>query len=108
MRRGDLVTIAIQGDLGKPRPAMVIQSDQYNLHATVTVLPVTSTLIAAPLFRVTLEPNETNGLLKISQVMSDKAMTVKRDKVGPVIGRVDENCLLEIERCLALFLGIAK
>jgi mRNA interferase MazF len=108
MTRGDLVTIAIPGDFGKPRPALVIQADQFQEHATRTVLPVTSTLVAAPLFRITLEPSTENGLTKPSQVMVDKAMTVKRDKVGPVFGRIDLDKLLEIERALAVFLGIAK
>ena len=108
MTRGDLVTIAIPGDFGKPRPALVIQADQFQEHATRTVLPVTSTLVAAPLFRITLEPSTENGLTKPSQVVVDKAMTVKRDKVGPVFGRIDLDKLLEIERALAVFLGIAK
>jgi len=102
------VSVAIQGDFGKPRPALVIQSDPYDGHATVTVLPVTSTLVAAPLFRITLQPSPENGLHKRSQVMSDKAMTVKRDKVGPTFGRIDADAMVEVERCLAVFLGIAK
>lgn len=73
MMRGDFVTIAMQGDFGKPRPALVIQADQFSEHATVTVLPVTSTLIAAPLFRVTVQPSAENGLRKPSQVMVDKS-----------------------------------
>ena len=108
MMRGDLVTIAMQGDFGKPRPALVIQADQFDEHATVTVLPVTSTLVATPLFRVTLQPGAENGLRKPSQVMVDKTMTVKRDKIGQAFGRIDANTMVEIERRLALFLGIAK
>ena len=108
MRRGDFVTVAMQGDFGKPRPALVIQSDQFNEHTTVTVLPVTSTLVAAPLLRVTVQPTPESGLQKPSQVMVDKAMTVKRDKVGPAFGRIDADVLVEIERCLAVFLGVAK
>lgn len=108
MRRGDFVTIAMQGDFGKPRPALVIQSDQFDEHATVTVLPVTSTLVAAPLLRITLQPDIGNGLQKPSQVMLDKAMTVKRDKIGPAFGHIDGGSMLELERCLAVFLGIAK
>lgn len=69
MIRGAFVTIAMQGDFGKPRPALVIQADQFNEHATVTVLPVTSTLVAAPLLRVTVQPSAENGLQKPSQVM---------------------------------------
>ncbi len=108
MMRGDFVTIAMQGDFGKPRPALVIQADQFNEHATVTILPVTSTLIAAPLLRITVQPSEENGLQKPSQVMVDKILTVKRDKIGPSFGRIDANVMVEVERCLALFLGIAK
>lgn len=106
--RGDFVTIAMQGDFGKPRPALVIQADQFGEHATVTVLPVTSTLVATPLFRVTVQPGAENGLQKPSQVMVDKTMTVKRDKVGQSFGRIDANTMVEVERCLAVFVGIAK
>jgi mRNA interferase MazF len=72
------------------------------------VLPVTSTLVAAPLLRVTVAPSAENGLEKPSQVMVDKAVTVKRNKVGPVFGRIDAAVLIEVERCLAVFLGIAR
>lgn len=108
MMRGDFVTIAMQGDFGKPRPALVIQADQFGEHATVTVLPVTSTLVAAPLLRITVQPSVDNGLQKPSQVMLDKVMTVKRDKIGPSFGRIEADAMLEVERCLAVFLGIAK
>ncbi|MCW2314057.1 type II toxin-antitoxin system PemK/MazF family toxin [Rhodoferax antarcticus] len=108
MKRGDFVTIAMQGDFGKPRPALVIQADQFGEHATATVLPVTSMLVAAPLLRITIRPSDENGLQKKSQVMVDKAVTVKRDKVGPAFGRIDADELVEVERCLAVFLGIAK
>ena len=108
MIRGDFVTIAMQGDFGKPRPALVIQSDQFNEHATVTVLLVSSVLVAAPLIRVTVQPTPVNGLQKPSQVMVDKAMTVKRDKLGEVLGSASDAVMLEIGRCLAVFLGIAR
>lgn len=108
MMRGDFVTIAMQGDFGKPQPALVMQSDQFNEHMTVTVLPVTSTLVNAPLLRVTVEPGPESGLQKPSQVMVDKAMTVKRDKVGQAFGRIQADAMVEVERCLAVFLGIVK
>lgn len=108
MRRGDFVTIAMQGDFGKPRPALVIQADPFSEHASVTVLPVTGTLVAAPLLRITVQPSAQSGLRKPSQVMVDKAMTVKRDKIGPTFGHIDADSMVEVERCLAVFLGIAK
>ena len=106
--RGDFVAIAMQGDFGKPRPALLIQADQFGAHATVTVLLVTGTLIDAPLIRVTVQPSTANGLQKPSQVMVDKAMTVKRDKLGPAFGCIDADAMVEVERCLAVFLGIAR
>ena len=108
MRRGDLVTIATQGDFGKPRPALVIQADQFSEQTSATVLPITGTLASAPLLRVTIQPSAENGLKKPSQVMVDKAMTVKREKVGSAFGRIDADALVAVERCLAVFLGIAK
>lgn len=106
--RGEFVTITTQGDFGKPRPALVIQADHFGEHSSTTVLPLTSTLIEAPLLRITVQPSTDNGLLRTSQVMVDKALTVKRDKIRQTLGRIDANTMIEIERCLAVFLGIAK
>lgn len=107
-RRGDFVTVALPGDFGKPRPALIIQADQFAATASATVLLVTSTLTDAPLLRVSVPPGEDNGLRKPSQVMIDKTMTVRRDRLGPAIGRLDAATLMEVERSLAVFLGIAK
>lgn len=106
--RGSLVTIVVQGDFGKPRPALVIQADHFSKHSSVTVLPITSTLISAPLLRINIQPSAENGLSKPSQVMVDKVMTIKREKIGKIFGHIDANLLIEVERCLAVFLGIAK
>ena len=108
MQRGDLVSVAIQGDFGKPRPALVIQSPLFANHTSVTVLLVTSTLVDAPLLRVTVQATPGNGLEKTSQIMIDKAMTLKRGKIGPVLGRVNPDELTQVERGLAVLLGIAK
>lgn len=107
MRRGDLVTVALQGDLGKPRPALVVQSDLFNSHPSITVLPVTSEQVDAPLFRLVLLPSAGNGLKRPSQVMVDKPQSVHRERVGAVFGRVDDEILLAVSRALAVFLGLA-
>jgi len=107
VRRGDLVPVAIPGDFGKPRPALVIQSDQFDATATVTVLLLSGTLVEAPLIRVDVEPSQENGLRKRSQVMVDKAMTVRRDKLGEPFGHLDEAVMIAVNRSLALFLGFA-
>lgn len=106
MRRGDLVTIALQGTYGKPRPALVIQSDLFAEHPSVTILPVTGELRNTPLFRIAVEPNATNGLRKTSQIMADKVQTVPRDKIGEVFGHMSEEDMLAVSRALAVFLGV--
>jgi mRNA interferase MazF len=107
MRRGDLVTIALQGDYGKPRPALVIQSDLFDEHPSVTILPVTSELRETPLFRIMVQPNADNGLEKPSQIMVDKTQTIPREKIGNTFGRLDDASLLAVNRALAVFLGFA-
>jgi mRNA interferase MazF len=106
VKRGDLVTVALPGDLGKPRPALVIQSDQFLDTGTVTVLPVTGTLLDAPLIRVPVMPSPDNGLRKPSQVMIDKPMSVKRIRIGATIGRIEAATMLAVTRALAVFVGI--
>jgi mRNA interferase MazF len=108
MRRGDLVTVAVQVDFRKPRPALVIQSNPFSALGSTTVLPITSSLVAAPLLRVTVQPSDQNGLLHTSQVMVDKAVTVMHEKVGPAFGHIDADAMVEVDRRLAVFLGIAK
>lgn len=107
MRRGDLVTVAVAGDFGKPRPALVIQADRFDATTSVTVLLVSSKIADAPLIRLTAEPTAANGLRKPSQIMIDKAMTVRRDKVGHAFGRLDDEAMAAVNRSLAVFLGFA-
>lgn len=107
MRRGDLVPVALSGDFGKPRPALLIQSDQFGGTATVTVLLLSGTVVDAPLLRIDVEPSPENGLRKRSQIMVDKTMTVKRDKIGEPFGRLDDGIMVAVTRSLALFLGFA-
>lgn len=105
MRRGDLVTIALQGDYGKPRPALIIQADQFADLGSVVILPITSTLVDAPLLRPTVEPSPDNGLRTTSQIMLDKPMTVKADKIGDAFGHLDDASMVTVNRSLALVLG---
>lgn len=107
MKRGQLVTIAIPGDYGKPRPALIVQSGLFDAHPSITVLPVTSELRDAPLFRIQVEPSDENGLRKPSQVMVDKPQTIARGRIGKTIGRLDEPTMLAVNRALAVFLGFA-
>ena len=107
MKRGDLVTVALPGDFGKPRPALVIQSNQFDDTGTVTLLLVSSTLVDSPLIRTTIAPTPGNGLKRPSQVMVDKAMSVKRDRIGATIGHLDAEAMLAVTRALAVFFAVA-
>ncbi|MEO3431677.1 type II toxin-antitoxin system PemK/MazF family toxin [Inquilinus sp. CAU 1745] len=105
--RGDLVTIAIAGDYGKPRPALVVQADSFTALDSVTVLRLTSDLHDTPLLRVTVRPTPENGLRLVSQIMVDKAATVPRTKIRQKIGKADTETLRTVNRALARFLGLA-
>ncbi len=86
---------------------LIIQADSFAERPMVTVLPLTSTLQDAPLFRLTVEPSPGNGLKARSQIMVDRTATLPRDKVGQTIGRVDHRTMVAVNRALAVFLGIA-
>ena len=102
LTRGDIVAVAPPGDFGKPRPAIVIQSDFFAEIDTAVVLLITSELRDLPLIRVHLEVDQSSGLKKPSQVMLDKIMAVKREKIGTVFGKISDEKMMEIERKIAL------
>ncbi len=103
MEHGDFVTVAATGDFGKPRPALVLQSSHFHATSTLTVALLSSTIIDAPLIRVTVTPTGENGLEKTSQIMLDKIMTLKREKVGPVFGKADAITMQHVHTALLLF-----
>ena len=107
MKRGDLVTVAVSGDYGKPRPALVIQSDFLVETDSVLVCLLTTTQRDAPLYRLSVPADEGTGLREPSQVMVDKIMAVRRDRCGVPIGRLDDGVLLALGRLLAFVVGIA-
>lgn len=106
MKRGDLVTVALQGDYGKPRPALIIQSDLFSEHPSVSIAPVTSDLRLTPLFRIDVAPSPETGLRKASQIMVDKVQAVPREKIGASFGRVDDDTLRSVDRALLLWFSL--
>jgi mRNA interferase MazF len=108
MKRGDVVIVAITGDYGKPRPAIIVQTDLLpETHASVIICQMTSQLVDAPDFRITIEPSLENGLREPSQVMVDKPVTVRRDRVGQVIGRLNAAQMAQVNAAIALVMGLA-
>jgi len=108
MRRGDLVTVALTGDYGKPRPAVIVQTDALSdTHASIIVCPLTSATTDAPEFRISVEPNAANGLRVRSQIMADKPVTVRRDRIGMRIGQLDIDEMARFNTALAFVMGLA-
>ncbi len=106
IKRGDIVTIVVAGDYGKPRPALVIQDDVFKRLPSVVVLRLTSEIHDWPLFRIQIEPTVTNGLLKPSQVMVDKPAAVPKTKIGKRIGQLDNDPMREVDIAFARFVGV--
>ena len=109
MKRGDIVIAVTPGDYGKPRPAAVVQSDIFNpTHASITLCPITSHLVDAPLFRLSLQPTAENGLEAPSQIMVDKITTVRKEKLRQTIGRLSSAEIDTLNRALYLWLGLNR
>lgn len=108
MRRGDLVIVAAAGDYGKPRPAVIVQTDAFpDSHASVVICQLTSDLVDAPDFRVTVQPGPENGLQLKSQVMADKPVTIRRERIGQKIGRLADQDMARLGIAMAFVLGLA-
>jgi mRNA interferase MazF len=108
MRRGDVVTVAAAGDYGKPRPAVIVQTDALpQAHASVIICQMSSDIVNAPAFRITVEPSAENGLRARSQVMADKPVAVRRERIGRQIGRLGTAEMALLNSALAFVMGIA-
>jgi mRNA interferase MazF len=107
VKRGEIFSVVLAAELGKPRPALILQADLFCDLPSVTVVPLTSTLIDAPLIRLPLEVEAVEGLRKPSQLMIDKVSTVSRSRIGQRIGCVDEKTMARATRAVAFFLGVA-
>jgi len=106
MARGDLIAVSVPGDFGKPRPALIVQSDLFGDLGSITVLPLTSERLDANDCRIAIDPTDENGLRNPSFVMVDKIGTLRRVKAGRVIGRIMQSEIEAVDRALAIFLGI--
>jgi mRNA interferase MazF len=107
MKRGEIWTVSGAGYAGKPRPAVIVQSDQFNATASITVCAFTTNPAEAPLARLRVMPTEQNGLHAASRLMVDKIATVPKDKLGDRIGRLDSEDIVRLNRAMMVFLGLA-
>ncbi len=108
MRRGEIWTISGGADYaGKPRPAVVVQDDAFDATSSVTICAFTTDETEAPLFRISVEPSEGNGLKKLSRLMVDKVTTVPKTKIGSRIGSLGDQDIVQLNRAIVVFLGLA-
>ena len=110
MKRGDIVSVAAPGDYGKPRPAVVIQADaltQGGLGSVILCL-MTTHFVEAPTFRIPVPTDDRTGLQAPSQIMVDKLLTVPLTRIGSVMGRLDDETQLRLNRTLAFVVGLGQ
>jgi mRNA interferase MazF len=108
LNRGEVWTVSGGPDYaGKPRPTVILQDDRFNTVQSITVCGFTTDETDAPLFRLPVDPSETNGLTKPCRIMVDKIMTVPRSKLGRRIGRLGDTDMLRLNRAVLVFLGLA-
>lgn len=108
MRRGEVWTVAGGKDYaGKPRPVVIVQDDSFDGTDSLTICAFTTNATEAPLFRLTVEPNDRNGLRSTCRLMVDKITTVPKAKVGTHVGRLDDEDLVRLNQAMMVFLGLA-
>jgi len=109
VRRGEIWTVSGGSTYtGKPRPAVIVQEDSFDSTASITVCAFTSDPIDAPLFRLLVEPTETNGLRIASRLLVDKVTTVPKNRLGEKVGRLDDADMLRLNQAVLVFLGLAS
>jgi mRNA interferase MazF len=108
MRRGEIWTVSGGKDYaGKPRPAIILQDDRFDVTASVTICVFTTDPTDSPLFRLPIVPNDGNGFRAPSRLMVDKITTVPKAKIGNRIGRLDDEDIIRLNRAVLVFLGLA-
>ncbi len=109
MRRGDVVLAVIPSELGRPRPGVVVQADEFNEElSTIFICPVSSDLQERLPLRPIIEAKPSNGLRLRSQIMTDKMIALRHDRIRRVIGRIDRETSEHLDRALLVVLGLAQ
>ena len=111
VKRGDVVLMVVPGELGRPRPGVVVQADELG-EKTTTVLacPLSSDVLSNPnpRLRPIIEPAASNGLRLRSQIMTDKLLAQRRERVRQVIGAIDPETGSQLDAALLLVLGLTR
>lgn len=109
MKRGDVVLVAVPSELGRPRPGVIVQAEEFNEELSrVFICPVSSDLQERLPLRPMIEANPSNGLRLRSQIMTDKMIALRRERVRRVIGHIDAETSEQLDRALLVVLGLAR
>jgi len=109
VNRSEIWTVAAGPDFsGKPRPAVIVQAEEFDTVDSVTVCPITSVLREADILRPPIESSQESGLDRPSQLMIDKITTIPRRKFGQRIGTLSPGDMASLERSLLLFFGLTE
>ena len=108
MKRGDVVLVVLQGELGKPRPGVIVQADGLDGLASTIVCPMSSHIDATNDMRPIIAPSVQNGLLVETQIMTDKLNTLRHDRVKRVIGTLDSDACERLNSALLVVLGLTR
>jgi mRNA interferase MazF len=108
LRRGEIWTASGEADYArKPRPVVIVQQENFDTLDSVTICGFTSDPTDLPLFRILVEPSALNGLQSSSRIMVDKILTIRKSKLGYLIGRLSDQDTMRLDRAIATFLGLS-
>lgn len=109
MKRGDVALVVVPSELGRPRPGVIVQADEFNKDlSTIFICPISSDVQERLPLRPIIEAKPSNGLRLRSQIMTDKMIALRHDRIRLVIGRIDSKTSEQLDRALLIVLGLAQ
>jgi len=109
VKRGDVVLMVVPSELGRPRPGVIVQANDFNKElSTIFICPITSDLQEKLPLRPMIEPEPSTGLRLRSQIMTDKMVALRHDRIRRVIGRIDSETSEQLDRALLVVLGLTR
>jgi mRNA interferase MazF len=106
INRGEIWSVAWTNIARKPRPALVIQAEEYRLTETDILALITTTENEASALRIPIKADENNGLLHDSFICLDKLMAIPLANLGKCYGKVSDEVMHEVNARLIKILGI--
>lgn len=109
VKRGDVVLVVVPNELGRPRPGVIVQADEFSEGlSTVFICPISSDIQENLSLRPIVEDKPSNGLRLRSQIMTDKMVALRQDRIRRVIGQIDKETSEQLDRALLVILGLAR